>query len=280
MEIKKESGHGSSFVSSFPLYPELSHKKLEPDDDELYLQSEAGKKLSAREKRQLRNKVSARNFRVRRKEYITHLEGLVAKHSSESASLRTRVARLESENSRLNSDLTTLKMIVPLEQVKEEDVLLPLEQDVVEQVLTKYEQEETENSIRSALATAFTNKDPNPNSIDWPLAYSENAADEGVFDSDWWQKGTLGNGSVQAFNVQIPNFNPKLDKSLEMDDARDIIAETKEEARETTEDSKGDYTDMLQLVGFLYETVAFAVQEHQKQIQTTQNCATGLPVAA
>merc|ERR1712169_41504 len=58
----------------------LSHvqraRKDEEDmvEDERLLASEEGKKLSSKERRQLRNKVSARAFRSRRKEYITQLE--------------------------------------------------------------------------------------------------------------------------------------------------------------------------------------------------------------
>jgi hypothetical protein len=45
-----------------------SKKDLEEmDPDELLLASEEGKKLSSKERRQLRNKVSARAFRCRRK---------------------------------------------------------------------------------------------------------------------------------------------------------------------------------------------------------------------
>lgn len=52
---------------SFPLLPDLLSLKQAEDEDEKILQSEEGKRLNPRERRQLRNKVSARNFRVRRK---------------------------------------------------------------------------------------------------------------------------------------------------------------------------------------------------------------------
>ena len=43
----------------------------EMDEDERLLASEEGKKLSSKERRQLRNKVSARAFRSRRKGIFT-----------------------------------------------------------------------------------------------------------------------------------------------------------------------------------------------------------------
>ena len=52
---------------SFPLLPEILKLKHADDEDEKILASEEGKKLNPKERRQLRNKVSARNFRVRRK---------------------------------------------------------------------------------------------------------------------------------------------------------------------------------------------------------------------
>jgi hypothetical protein len=52
---------------SFPLLPDLLSLKQAEDEDEKILASEEGKRLNPKERRQLRNKVSARNFRVRRK---------------------------------------------------------------------------------------------------------------------------------------------------------------------------------------------------------------------
>lgn len=77
------------------------------DDDERLLNSEEGKKLSSKERRQLRNKVSARAFRSRRKEYITQLEAEVAQKAQESNELRVQNRQLMEENTRL-TDLTRM----------------------------------------------------------------------------------------------------------------------------------------------------------------------------
>ncbi|KAK9458949.1 uncharacterized protein V1516DRAFT_606389, partial [Lipomyces oligophaga] len=88
-----------------------SNRSSEPEDeDERLLASEEGKKLSSKERRQLRNKVSARHFRLRRKEYITHLEQLVAQKSSESSTLKTENTRLADENKRLREALSALSL--------------------------------------------------------------------------------------------------------------------------------------------------------------------------
>jgi len=70
------------------------------DEDERLLASEAGKKLSSKERRQLRNKVSARAFRSRRKEYIGQLEGEVALKTNEANELRVQNRAILEENAR------------------------------------------------------------------------------------------------------------------------------------------------------------------------------------
>ncbi|MCJ1476137.1 hypothetical protein MMC13_004802 [Lambiella insularis] len=77
------------------------------DEDERLLASEEGKKLSSKERRQLRNKVSARAFRSRRKEYIGQLEGELAAKGKEADDLQTENDALKAENTRL-TDLTRM----------------------------------------------------------------------------------------------------------------------------------------------------------------------------
>lgn len=85
----------------------LKREEEDMDEDERLLASEEGKKLSSKERRQLRNKVSARAFRSRRKEYISQLEGEVAKHAAENSDLKTQNQALMEENARL-TDLTRM----------------------------------------------------------------------------------------------------------------------------------------------------------------------------
>ncbi|KAH6608145.1 ribonuclease z [Trichoderma cornu-damae] len=84
----------------------------EMDEDERLLASEEGKKLSSKERRQLRNKVSARAFRSRRKEYISQLESEVANKVTENNDLRAQNRALLEENKRL-SDLTRMLLSSP-----------------------------------------------------------------------------------------------------------------------------------------------------------------------
>lgn len=82
------------------------------DEDERLLASEEGKKLSSKERRQLRNKVSARAFRSRRKEYIGQLEGEIGAKDKECEDLRKKNESLQAENIRL-TDLTHMLLGSP-----------------------------------------------------------------------------------------------------------------------------------------------------------------------
>ncbi|KIJ04621.1 hypothetical protein PAXINDRAFT_41693, partial [Paxillus involutus ATCC 200175] len=65
--------------------------------------------MSSKEKRQLRNKISARNFRVRRKEYITTLEGDIAERDRLIDAIRSELGSSKSENTALRQEITALK---------------------------------------------------------------------------------------------------------------------------------------------------------------------------
>ncbi|KAH6400546.1 hypothetical protein HBI14_180160 [Parastagonospora nodorum] len=99
------------------------------DEDERLLASEEGKKLSSKERRQLRNKVSARAFRSRRKEYIGQLEGEVAVKVQEANDLRTENRLLREENARSRAFIERLlrhQAFTPfLEELSREESLQP-----------------------------------------------------------------------------------------------------------------------------------------------------------
>ncbi|CAN6675126.1 hypothetical protein TRVA0_092S00122 [Trichomonascus vanleenenianus] len=86
--------------------PKLPKKSLhEMDGDELLLASEEGKQLTSKERRQLRNRVSARQFRLRRKEYITHLETMVGNMTTELNALEQCLAALKEQSKTMESTL-------------------------------------------------------------------------------------------------------------------------------------------------------------------------------
>lgn len=117
-------------------FPKKPKTESEMDEDEKFLASEEGKKLDSRERRQLRNKVSARAFRGRRKgktisqhnqspirnanvvttEYIVWLESQLTDKTNEAGLLRAHNRALVEENARLSS-LT--KMLLSSPQFKD-----------------------------------------------------------------------------------------------------------------------------------------------------------------
>ncbi|RYP46037.1 hypothetical protein DL768_007717 [Monosporascus sp. mg162] len=112
--------------------PRPKKEEDEMDEDERLLASEEGKKLSSKERRQLRNKVSARAFRSRRKEYISQLEAEIATKVTENSDLRSQNRALVEENRRL-SDLTKMLLASPsfsnfLEHLSQNPAALPQSQ--------------------------------------------------------------------------------------------------------------------------------------------------------
>ncbi|KAG1339504.1 hypothetical protein G6F62_005761 [Rhizopus arrhizus] len=67
------------------------------------------KNLSSKERRQLRNKISARNFRVRRKEYINTLELQVDDQKKANEKILHRLNTIEEENKQLKMQIDSLK---------------------------------------------------------------------------------------------------------------------------------------------------------------------------
>lgn len=65
--------------------------------------------LTSKEKRQLRNKISARNFRTRRKEHIAHLEQQVADRDTLIEGLRQQLAKVTIQNKEMQEEMRTLK---------------------------------------------------------------------------------------------------------------------------------------------------------------------------
>ncbi|GAA6008838.1 hypothetical protein JCM10207_001743 [Rhodosporidiobolus poonsookiae] len=97
--LASETLHKTTARSNLPPVPQWADK---PDADEYA-------KLSSKEKRQLRNKLSARNFRHRRKEYITTLEEEISSRDTLIDTLRDEVGVIRAENTGLRTEVATLK---------------------------------------------------------------------------------------------------------------------------------------------------------------------------
>ena len=159
----------------------------EHDEDSKLLMSEAGKNLSSKERRQLRNKVSARNFRERRKEYIVHLEGLVSKHQNEATMYKQQVDTLKSEKDDLASELSKLKI----------SISAAIESNKLTQVNTGSSAQSTSRCStptreRDSLIPNMQ-KDVNP--------WSANAN----FNTDWPLSG-MGSPSTCSFEFNLHNY--------------------------------------------------------------------------
>ncbi|KAJ7150851.1 hypothetical protein C8R43DRAFT_491093 [Mycena crocata] len=106
----------SSFMPSTTFKPRgkgASNADDDEDDDDLPADwrppPEVFQKMSSKEKRQLRNKISARNFRVRRKEYISTLEDNIAERDRLLSAIRSELGSSQSENLALRQEIAALK---------------------------------------------------------------------------------------------------------------------------------------------------------------------------
>lgn len=182
-----------------PHIARLKKEEEEMDDDERLLASEEGKRLSSKERRQLRNKVSARAFRSRRKEYISQLEAEVAKKAQEAESAREANKRLEEENSRLRG---FTEMLMKHSAFREflNDMTTPL----TNPVHVPQQQQQLQAPQQFNITPAYNrSRDQNPHvSTDehWPLAY------------------TTWNTTPHVFSVQVPEWPaiPELDSKMSL----------------------------------------------------------------
>ncbi|KAG8695714.1 hypothetical protein FRC09_008982 [Ceratobasidium sp. 395] len=95
------------------------------EPDEWRPTPEEYKKLSSKEKRQLRNKISARNFRVRRKEYITTLESHIADRDQLISAIRSELSVTHNENNELRREIDALKRAIQEGRLSAEATGLP-----------------------------------------------------------------------------------------------------------------------------------------------------------
>lgn len=119
-------------------------KFSEMDDDERLLASSEAKKLTARQRRQIRNRVSARQFRLRRKEYISQLEMLVVNMTTKINGLEKALAESRTENKLLNETKPNLAQQQPVQEK------LQQQQQMTHQpmfVLPEYSQNDTNGAV-------------------------------------------------------------------------------------------------------------------------------------
>ncbi|KAL5521601.1 hypothetical protein ACEPAF_2349 [Sanghuangporus sanghuang] len=106
-------GQGKSFAKE-----KISRGQDQDDDDkdddadDWRPSPEEYAKMSSKEKRQLRNKISARNFRIRRKEYIATLEGDIADRDRLIDAIRSELGSTKSENNALRQEVEALKKAI------------------------------------------------------------------------------------------------------------------------------------------------------------------------
>lgn len=108
-EDKEPSQEVKPNVTEMASHFTRASSKMDYDSDEEIHSPEDIKKMTPKERRQLRNKISARNFRVRRKEYISTLEAQVQEHKSYADQLFDKLSKVENENICLKAEVDSLR---------------------------------------------------------------------------------------------------------------------------------------------------------------------------
>ncbi|KAJ7733774.1 hypothetical protein DFH07DRAFT_845384 [Mycena maculata] len=112
-ENNATSNNHATFMPSTTFKPRNTKGEDDEDEDDLPADwrppPEVFQKRSSKEKRQLRNKISARNFRVRRKEYIATLEDNIAERDRLLSVIRAELGSTQSENLALRQEIAALK---------------------------------------------------------------------------------------------------------------------------------------------------------------------------
>ncbi|KAM4060640.1 bZIP transcription factor [Hirsutella rhossiliensis] len=218
----KSSTHDAQGQAAVTNLPRIRKDEEDMDEDERLLASEEGKKLSSKERRQLRNKVSARAFRSRRKEYITQLESEIACKVNENGDLRARNRALEEENRQL-SDLTRMLLGSPsfstlLEHLSTNPAAAPQAAQVK---LEPQQQAQEMSHIR---------KDVNPHAGQHSQQQQigmamvpEQSMDFSMLSLD---NGAAYNFQPQVFVVDTPEMPSAVDVSVLSGKARDFVEET------------------------------------------------------
>ncbi|EIN09019.1 hypothetical protein PUNSTDRAFT_52422 [Punctularia strigosozonata HHB-11173 SS5] len=103
----------------------VQKREQSEEPDEWRPSPEEYKKMSSKEKRQLRNKISARNFRIRRKEYITTLEGDIAERDRLLEAIRSELGSTKDENRALRQEVDALKKALLSGRAEDGPVLPP-----------------------------------------------------------------------------------------------------------------------------------------------------------
>ncbi|TPX55466.1 hypothetical protein SpCBS45565_g08510 [Spizellomyces sp. 'palustris'] len=182
---------------------------------------ERDESITPKEKRQIRNKISARNFRVRRKEYVTTLEDEVKQLKDEKDQLAERVVQVEQENAELKEELEQLRTLLAEKLVVTPTA--PTEKTTTPVPAPAIPAQPIDTFVSAAPAAAHVPlcrkpTDPTPVSVLSPqLRMSACNISGSTYPSSW-------NPRLQVHSVVLPPTYPTLSKPSEPLTAKDLLS--------------------------------------------------------
>lgn len=217
-KARSPGGH----ITTGPRRPKKNFSDM--DEDERLLASSEAKKLSARQRRQIRNRVSARQFRLRRKEYISQLESLVVEMTAKITTLQKALAESKTENKMLEEVKTTIVQPKQQQHLQQQEQLPEKEQLLNNSflVLPEYSQTDTtvvpevfpdlfmENHLNSNLNIAsyqeqHLNISPSSSCINSP--WSSSMSD---IPTSWSSNTTKPTNSMPAISAESIRMSPNI----------------------------------------------------------------------
>lgn len=241
--------HASMSPEGQGMMPTMIKKHKDDDDmdeDERLLNSEEGKKLSSKERRQLRNKVSARAFRSRRKEYISQLEGEVQQKVNEAAELKLQNRALMEENARFRSLSEKLLAHAAFRPFLEE---LSRDPEMASSFAAVVNNSVPASQSQSATPQPQIKKDPNPYENFNGAQFSQNTQHVGMtlvpepqvdFSQLSWGINNMGLQQQNSFQPQVFAVTSIPEEPVDISVLSGKYAAEEEAVEETFESAKAD----------------------------------------
>ncbi|KAJ1970008.1 hypothetical protein IWQ62_000246 [Dispira parvispora] len=109
--VDRKNSNSQALKTTSPTLKRKASAAHDEEEEEVDMKS-----LSSKERRQIRNKISARNFRLRRKEYISSLEGQIKDLQEGKDHIEQLLGKTCDENAKLRAELESVcKMLDPKE---------------------------------------------------------------------------------------------------------------------------------------------------------------------
>ncbi|CDS09537.1 hypothetical protein LRAMOSA10897 [Lichtheimia ramosa] len=166
-------GRGSSnsggSMSDDHLHQDDERSRQQEDQSDRPSESEL-KKMTSKERRQLRNKISARKFRSRKKEYVTTLENDLQRQKHENERLNLEVSFIRENADKLQKERDDLKLQLALCREKNRELMRRLDKGGSSSSSSSPTPPENNNDNNPSSSSSSSNGSKSPNAPDLDIS--------------------------------------------------------------------------------------------------------------